>query len=328
MIAVTGANGLLGSFVIRKLIDTQTPFIAVKRKNSDTSLLSDVADKITWRDADILNPESLHESFAGVSGVIHCAAMVSFNPRDEEKLQLVNVEGTRNIVNACLILGLTRLLHVSSVAALGRQKDQTLITETNLWKDSPFNTVYGISKYKAELEVFRGQEEGLSTVIVNPSVILAPGDWDKSSAKLFKYAWKERPFYTDGSLNYVDVRDAASIIYQLYFSSLESERFIANGGTTTIKTFFDKLCVLLNKKAPGIKLSKNVLRVVARLELWRSYLTGSAPLITQETARLADTFFSYDNQKVKSALLYQFQTVDDTLSWCAEFYRKQTKLKN
>ncbi|MBL7842718.1 MAG: NAD-dependent epimerase/dehydratase family protein [Cyclobacteriaceae bacterium] len=328
MIAVTGANGLLGSFVIRKLIDTHTPFIALKRENSDISLLNDVVDKITWRDADILNPESLYESFADVTGVIHCAAMVSFNPRDEERLQVVNVEGTRNVVNACLLLDIKRLLHVSSVAALGRQKDQTLITETNLWKDSPFNTVYGISKYKAELEIFRGQEEGLSTIIVNPSVILAPGNWDKSSAKLFKYAWKERPFYTDGSLNYVDARDVASIIYQLYFSTLEGERFIASGGTTTIKTFFDTLCALLNKKAPGIKLSKSVLQIVAKLELWRSYLTGSAPLITQETARLADTFFGYDNQKVKNALQYQFQTVDDTLGWCAEFYRKQTELKN
>ncbi len=328
MIAVTGANGLLGSFVIRKLIDTHTPFIALKRKTSDTALLNDVADKITWREADLLDPESLQEVLVEATGVIHCAAMVSFNPRDEEKLLLVNVEGTKNLVNACLVLGIKRLLHVSSVAALGRQKDQTIISESNLWKDSPFNTVYGISKYKGELEVFRGQEEGLSTVIVNPSVILAQGDWEKSSAKLFKYAWKERPFYTDGSLNFVDVRDVANIIHQLYFSTLSGERFITSGGTTTIKNFFDKLCALLSKKSPGIKLSKGVLQVVAKLELWRSHITGSDPLITQETARLADSFFSYDNQKIIKALQYQFQTVDDTLTWCAEFYRKQMELKN
>ncbi len=328
MIAVTGANGLLGSFVVRKLIETQTSFVALKRKNSDTTLLNDVAEKITWRDADILDPESLQECLHDITGIIHCAAMVSFNPRDEEKLLQVNVEGTRHIVNACLALGIKRLAHVSSVAALGRQKDQTLIDESNLWKDSPFNTVYGISKYKAELEVFRGQEEGLSTVIVNPSVILAPGNWEKSSAKLFKYAWKERPFYTDGSLNYVDVRDAASIIYQLYFSPIEGERFIASSGTTSIKAFFDKLCGLLQKKAPGIKLSKRTLQVVAHLELWRSYVTGSTPLITQETARLADTFFSYNNKKVINKLGFQFQTIDETLHWCAEFYRKQTELKN
>ncbi|MBX2961908.1 MAG: NAD-dependent epimerase/dehydratase family protein [Cyclobacteriaceae bacterium] len=328
MIAVTGATGLLGSFIIRKLIETDTPFFALKRSNSDTSLLRDIESKITWREADILDLESLHEALAEATGVIHTAAMVSFNPREEEKLLLVNVEGTKNIVNACLTSGIKRLLHVSSVAALGRQKDQTLVDETNAWIDSPANTAYASSKYKAELEVFRGHEEGLSTVIINPSLILGQGDWEKSSTKLFKYAWKERPFYADGTLNYVDVRDVAEIIYQLYHSTREGERFITNAGSTTIKDFFLQLCKHMNKKPPGVKLSKGILQVVAKLELWRSYVTGSSPLITKETARLADTSFTYDNQKVKKALNFQFKTFDETLSWCAEFYRKQTELKN
>jgi dihydroflavonol-4-reductase len=327
MIAVTGANGLLGSFVVRKLMEANVPVVAIKRANSNTSLLADLPT-LAWRTADILDPISLQEAFDGVTGVIHCAAMVSFNPRDEKKLMQVNMEGTKNVVDACLIAGINRLLHVSSVAALGRQKNQTHITESNTWIDSSYNTVYGLSKYKAELEVFRGQEEGLKTIIINPSVILSRGNWDKSSAQLFKYVWRERPFYSDGTFNYVDVRDVAQQIHQLFFSELEGERFISNAGSITIKDFFQKLAVLLNKKAPAIKVSKPVLKALALMELWRSYLTGSTPLITRETARTADTHFTYANDKIKKALQCEFQTIDQTLGWCAEFYRKQMELKN
>ncbi len=327
MIAVTGANGLLGSFVIRKLHEANIQVIAIKRSNSDTSMLADL-NSLNWRTADILDPIALQEAFQGVTGVIHCAAMVSFNPRDEKKLMQVNVEGTKNVVDACLVSGIGRLLHVSSVAALGRQKNQTVIAETNTWIDSPYNTTYGLSKYKAELEVFRGQEEGLKTIIINPSVILARGNWDRSSAQLFKYVWRQRPFYSEGSINYVDVRDVAQQIHELFFSDLEGERFISNAGSITIKDFFQKLAALLNKKAPAIKVSKPVLKALSLAELWRSYLTGSTPLITRETARGADTHFSYSNAKIKNALSCEFQTIDETLVWCAEFYRKQMELKN
>ncbi len=328
MIAVTGANGLLGSFIVRKLLETQTPFVALKRTESDTALLADINPYITWRDADILDPVSLQEALDGITGVIHTAALVSFTPRDSKKLFAVNVDGTKNVIDACLVKGVERVLHVSSVAALGRQKNQSVVTEKNQWIDSSLNTHYGETKYKAELEVFRGQEEGLNTLIVNPSVILARGNWLKSSARLFNYAWKERPFYTGGSFNYVDVRDVTNLIYSLYHSAYSGERFILNGGTVPIKKFFDAAATLFNKKGPGIKVSKSILTVVAGLESARSLIFGTEPLITRETARLADTHFIFDNQKVINAMEYPFRPLEDTLHWCTEFYRKQMELKN
>lgn len=326
MIAVTGANGLLGSFVVRKLFEANVPVLPLKRLSSDTSLLADL--DLSWREANILDPVSLQEALNGATGVIHCAALVSFNPRDKDNLMRMNVEGTKNVVDTCLVLGIQRLLHVSSVSALGRQKNQTIISESNTWIDSPHNTPYGLSKYKAELEVFRGQEEGLKTIIINPSVILAPGDWNRSSAKLFRYAWNERPFYADGSFNYVDVRDVAKQIHQLYFSNYEGDRFISSAGSVTIKDFFNKLAVHFNKKAPRIKVSKSTLTILATLERWRSCISGSTPLITQETARTADTHYVYTNEKIKKAFGDEFQTIDETLAWCAGFYRKQMELKN
>lgn len=328
MIAVTGSTGLLGSYIIRKLVANNTAFVALKRKDSDVSLLHDLKEKITWRDVEITNPVSVEEAFSEVTGVIHTAAYVSFNPRKAKKIFEINTEGTRNVVNACLENNIKRLLHVSSVSALGRQKGQTILSEENKWIESGFNSTYGESKYQAELEVFRGQEEGLSTVILNPSVILGFSNWDKSSTQLFKYVWNERPFYINGSLNYVDVRDVADIAFQLFKSPLESERFILSAGSMPFKTFFDKVAQQLQKKGPSLKVSATLAKLLGRFESGRTWLTGSEPIITRETARLVDTFFEYDNQKVKKALNFNFQTIDATLQWCCEEYKRQHGIKN
>ena len=323
MIAVTGANGLLGSFIIHKLDEANIPFVALKRPGGKFSFHAPFNRNIEWREADILDPISLREALTGVDGVIHTAATVSFNPRHARKVLSVNVEGTKNVVDMALTQGIKRILHVSSVAALGRQKHQNIVTEENKWLDSPLNSVYAESKYRAELEVFRGQEEGLSTVVINPSVILSRGDWNKSSAKIFKYVWDEKPFYADGSINCVDVRDLTDIIVKLYHSAIEGERFIVNGTSTSFKTLLDMTAQRLNCKAPTIKLTRTTLSALAKLENLRSRITGTEPLITSETARFAGATFLYTNEKVKKALGYQFQPIDATLDWCCEFYRNQ-----
>ncbi|MGC3947234.1 MAG: NAD-dependent epimerase/dehydratase family protein [Chryseolinea sp.] len=215
MIAVTGANGLLGSFVIRKLLEKHDSIVGICRENSDLSLVNDIASRITWRHADIMDPVAFSEALQGVEKVIHTAATVSINPRKADQIMKINVDGTRNVVNACLEHNIKRLVHVSSVAALGSQKGQTRIDEDNKWVDTPFNSVYAQSKYYSELEVFRAYEEGLSAVIVNPSFILAEANWNISSAQFFKYAWEEQPFYISGVMNYVDVLDVAEIVCRL-----------------------------------------------------------------------------------------------------------------
>jgi nucleoside-diphosphate-sugar epimerase len=323
MIAISGANGLLGSFIVRKLIDQQKPFVALKRSGSDISLLNDVAERIKWRDADILNPLSLEEAFKDCTEVIHAAAIVSYNTRRADEIMDINTIGTRNVVNASLQQNIRKLVHISSVAALGRQKDQTLINENNKWIDSPFNSVYAKSKYRAELEVFRGQEEGLNTLTLNPSVILAPADWNRSSAQLFRYSWKERPFYIDAYLNYVDVRDVAEITCELLESSYTGERFTINAGNISFKSLFDKMASRFNVKPPSICLSKKMLTLVAKVERVRTLVMGSEPLITHETAQIADTRFFYDNKKIKKILDFEFQSIDNTLDWCCKYYNKK-----
>ncbi len=323
MIGVTGANGLLGSFIVRKLIAENEKFVAFKRRSGDTSLLNDAAEKIQWRDLDLEDPVTMDDAMKGITSVIHAAGLVSFNPRRSSLISRINTEGTRHLVNACLAHGIKRFVHISSVAALGRMKGQTRIDENNKWVEDSLNTSYAISKYFGELEVFRGQEEGLQTVVLNPSVILAPADWRKSSAQLFRYVWAQHPFYTEGSFNWVDVRDVAAAAWKLLNSGMENDRFIVNAGTVTYKDFFEAVAVRLGRKPPDIKLSKNLLKIVSHIESFRAWISQSDPLITPETARLAGTTFLYENNKIKKTLQFEFQTLDNTLDWCCHYYRQK-----
>lgn len=327
MIGVTGANGLLGSFIVRRLIDEGEQFVAFKRKGSDTSLLDDVGEKVIWRDLDLQDPVTMDDAFEGLASIVHSAALVSFDPRRAREISKVNTDGTRNVVNACLANGIGRLVYISSVAALGSTKGQTIIDENNKWVENAQHSAYATSKYLAELEVFRGQEEGLSTAILNPSVILAPADWRKSSARLFKYVWDERLFYIDGSMNYVDVRDVAAATTIVLKSGVENERYILNGGTVSFKEFFDAVANRFGKKPPLIRLNRNLLKIVAGLERVRTRLRGSEPLITSETARSAGTFFQYQNFKIENAFSIEFKPLGDTLDWCCRYYMQKPGLK-
>ena len=327
MIGVTGANGLLGSFIIRKLIAENASFVAFRRKASDVSLLADVAGKVQWRELDILDPVMMEDAMQGISSVIHAAAMVSFNPRQESAIARINTEGTRNIVNACLANDIKDLVHISSVGALGRTKGQTVLNEDNKWIENASHTPYATSKYLAELEVFRGQEEGLRTVTLNPSVIIAPADWNKSSARLFKYVWDEPVFYIDGSLNYVDVRDVATAAWLALKSGTENERFIVSAGAVSFKEFFDAVAQRFAKRPPMIRLNRNLLKIAAGFETFSAKIRRSEPRITRDTARLAGTFFQYQNTKIRKALGLEFHSLENTLDWCCEYYRQNFGLK-
>ncbi len=327
MIAVTGANGLLGSFIVRKLLKRNERFVAIKRSNSDTSLLDDVNGQIEWRDADILDTVALDEALQGATHVIHAAAMVSFNPRASKSLYRINVLGTRNVVDACLNHGVMKLVHISSVAALGRLKGMKQIDEHQKWTESTLNSTYGETKYLAELEVFRGHEEGLNTTIINPSVILAPADWTRSSAKLFKYVWDERPFYADSHINFVDVRDVAEAVYQLLRADFPGERFILNAGVMSFNDFLRRTAIRFNKKSPSIRVNHFFLKLIAFAETVRARLIGAEPLITRETARSAGTQYLYINEKIKNSLQFDFQPIDETLEWCCKYYLARTSLK-
>ncbi|MFN0189653.1 MAG: NAD-dependent epimerase/dehydratase family protein, partial [Bacteroidia bacterium] len=213
MIAITGASGLLGSFIVSKFNSQGEKVIGLTR-HKDKAIKSHQHQKaIEWREVNILDTISLTESLKEVHTVIHSAALISFNSRRRNEIFEANVTGTKNIVDCCLAAGVKKLIHISSVAALGRPKGVNTINENSLWMNDKLSPDYALSKYQAELEVYRGHEEGLRVSIINPSVILAPSDWNFSSSQIFKYIWNENSFYLGGFVNYVDARDVASIAY-------------------------------------------------------------------------------------------------------------------
>ena len=317
MIAVTGANGLLGSHILRRLAHEKMAVVGIKKPGSSESHLNDLAG-IEWREADLCDTESLMQVLQGATTVIHTAAQVSFNPRSKNKIFEVNEGGTRNIVNACLALNVTHLIHISSVAAIGRQKGVQHITEESKWVAGDLNTDYAESKYLAELEVWRGREEGLNVSVINPSVILAPPSHTKSSAQLFHYVMNEKLFYTEGQLNFVDVRDVVEMIWQMHNNKIYGERFIANGGHATFHHIFSEIALRINKRPPSVKMSSSLLSVLAMAEEWRSRIMGTEPLITQQSTKLAREFFYYSNEKAMSKFGFQFRSLENTLDWCCK----------
>src|SRR6478609_1705175 len=319
MIAVTGAGGLLGSFVVDKCVAEGEQVIALQRKQNKNS----PATNVTWKEANVTDLVSLTEAFKDVDTVVHSAALVSFNPRKSKEVFDTNVEGTKNVVNACLAAGVKKLVHVSSVAALGRKKGVTHVDENNVWIDSSLNSDYATSKYLAELEVYRGYEEGLHVSLVNPSVILGPADWTRSSSQIFKYIWDQKPFYTEGVMNYVDVRDVASMIYTLHKSDFNGERFIASAGHTSFKKIFDEIASRFGTKTPSIKVDSSLTSIVAAWEAVRCFLTNSEPVITRHTVRIAREPFYYESKKAVEKLKINFRSLAETLDFCCPYYAQK-----
>lgn len=321
-IVVTGANGVVGSFLVEQLLQTGYLVTAVVRSHSDVRSLPAhpnlLLEPIGMEDVD-----ALIKVFEPAQLVIHAAAVVSFNPARKKELTSVNIGGTRNVVNACLNCPEIRLIQISSVAALGRNPGSDVIDESNKWTESPLNSIYGESKYYAELEVYRGIEEGLQAVIVNPSVVLAPGDWTRSSSKLFRYGWEERRFYTEGLINVVDIRDVTKAILQLVASPVSGERYILNGGALTYKKFFEVMAGTFGKRPPNLKVGGIWLKLAAWYEWGRSRIFNQEPLITSETVRLATTYFTYSSEKIKRELNFDFQPVEKSIEWvCREYMKK------
>jgi dihydroflavonol-4-reductase len=325
---ITGATGFVGSHLARRLLADGYRVEALTRTPGQFGLLTNIADQIIWHIGDVTDIPSLETAIGAnrptaLLDVIHAAAVVSFSPKDRPAMEKINVEGTANVVNVCLMASVHKLGFVSSVAALGRpnpiQKNPmpgqpTVIDERQKWEESPENSFYAQTKYRAELEVWRGVAEGLNVVIVNPSIVLGVGDWSRTSTQLVKYVLDEKRFYPNGLINYVDVLDVAETLVRLMQADVSAERFILNSGTMPYRDFFEKLALALGKRPPSIAVPNWLTQVLWPIEAVRSAITGSSPLITRETARSARSLYQMNGEKITQTLDFQYHSLAETVA--------------
>ena len=330
IVFVTGATGLVGSHLLYDLLQKGYHVKALKRPQSNTlqvrktfGLYTDDADalfrKIEWTDGELTNFQSMSEAIDGCIHVYHVAAVVSFNPSDRTEMIRINVEGTANIVNVCIEKKVT-LCHVSSIGALGRSESEGLITENDLWQTARGRSAYAYSKYKSEMEVWRGIAEGLQAVIVNPAVILGPGDRTKGSSKFFSQVYRGLRFYTPGVTAFVDVRDVSRCMWQLMEQERFGERYILSAGDLSYRELFNLIADGLKVKRPTIAARLWMLKTAYRLLWLIGKMTGKNPVLTKETVHSAFQQIRYSNEKIGKTLGYEFITLEKSIEDCCKIF--------
>jgi nucleoside-diphosphate-sugar epimerase len=332
MILVTGGTGFLGSYIIKHLVEKGYAVRAIRRSNKVPSWIpKEIFDNtstgsVEWVEGDVLDVVALEEAMEGVDAVIHSAAVVSFVKKERSNMYQVNVEGTANVVNMMLEKNIRRLVHISSVAALGRTNSGGHVNEEKKWEESKVNTRYGRSKYKGELQVWRGIGEGLEAVILNPSTILGYGDWNNGSCAIFKNVFEEFKWFVSGINGFVDVEDVAKAAVQLMESTISEQRFIVNGDNWPFKKIQETIADGFQKKHPTRQTTPFLMSMAWRLERIKSIFTGKKPLLTKESARVAQSQTLFENDKILKTLPgFSFTTLEITIKKACEKYISNTK---
>jgi nucleoside-diphosphate-sugar epimerase len=327
MVFVTGGTGFLGAYIIKELVFKGIPVRAIRRSNNLPSFIpASVLNQVQWIEGDVLDLVGLEDAMDGVDTVIHSAAKVSFNGRERQEMFRVNIEGTANVVNLAIEKNIRHFIHVSSVAALGRKSNGTIVTEEKQWEDSKVNTNYAISKYQAEMEVWRAIGEGLHAVIVNPSTILGYGNWNNSSCAIFKTAYAEFPWYTSGINGFVDVEDVARVIVLLAERDISGERFILNSDNWSFKQLLTAIADGFGKKHPSRNASPILGSIAWRLEKLKKFFSDEAPLLTRESAMVAQSKTFFDSGKILRVLPgFSFTPLHQTITKACENYLKNIR---
>ena len=321
-ILITGGTGFIGSYIIKELVERGYNVRALRRSTSKLPFYipAEIFNKVEWVEGNVLDVISLDEAMNGIDTVIHSAAIISFFKKDKKEMYKVNIEGTTNVVNIALQNNIKRFIHISSVAALGRTKNSR-VDEEKKWEETRYNTHYAISKYRSELEVWRGIAEGLNAVIVNPSTVIGYGDWNTSSCRIFKTVYDGLSWYPVGVNGFVYVEDVARAAAQMIENDITEQRFIINGGNWPFRQLFNTIADNFGTKHPFRKASPFMGEVAWRLERLKSFFTGKRPLLTKETAAVSYSKTYFDNKKILAALPgFSFTTLEEGVQKACKSY--------
>ncbi|MFK5983139.1 MAG: NAD-dependent epimerase/dehydratase family protein [Flavobacteriaceae bacterium] len=336
MILVTGGTGLVGAHLLYALVNGGDQVRAIHRKSSDLEAVKNVFsyytnepdllfDKIEWMLADITDVPSLTNAFKGIDYVYHCAAYISFNPRHLPVLKKVNVEGTANIVNFSLAESVKKLCYISSIATLGKSNNGSLITEETEFNPEDKNSVYSITKHDAEMEVWRGTQEGLDAVIVHPGVILGEGIWSSASGGILRTVNKGVKYYTTGGVGMVDVQDVAKAMISLLKSDLKNDHFILVGKNISYREFLSKIAENLHKKTPQKSISKGMMMAFASVDWFSSKLFRTKRKLLKATVRSLYNESFYDASKIEKEINFNYTPYEKTIERVSRNYIRDFK---
>ena len=323
MILVTGGTGLVGARLLYDLTLEGRNVRALRRKNSTDKILDlvfsekpSLKDRIEWFEGDVTDVHDVLESMNGVEEVYHCAAKVSFHSSEYREIMKVNVEGTANMVNMAMESGVKKFCHVSSIAALGRVEENKVMNEQVMWKSSKYNSMYAVSKYSGEREVWRAMEEGLNAVIVSPAIIVGPGDWKTGSSAMFSQVYNGMKYYSLGVNGFVGVNDVTLYMRKLMEKNISGQRYIVSAENKTYQEIFNMIADSFQRPRPTIKVNGTLSELGWRAEALRSFFLRRIPFITRETARNSQLKWFYTSEKIVNAVGNYFtplqQSVDDT----------------
>jgi len=320
--AITGANGFLGVHIIHHLLNSGHSVRAIIRPNACLdefklikqryALSKDRYSNLSWHTCELFDVVGLEQAFYGADYIVHLAGKISYRKKDLASLIQINQEYTANVVNVALSLKVKKLLFCSSIAAISKNSKNEFITEESEWDDEIAHSNYGFTKYLGECEVWRGREEGLATVAINPGIILGYGDSKKGSNKLFDNAKSGFPFYSRGITGWVGVRDVARIAERLCLSDITGERFIVVSENKSFKDIADTMTDALGTKRTGIEI-KGILHKVAYGIVAVKEFLGLGGMLSKETVRASVSINHFDNSKVKKALGYDFETMKEVI---------------
>lgn len=333
MILITGGTGFLGAHLLFKLLSENQIVRAIYRNENKlkqvkrifsyyTKDADTLFNSIEWVKADLNDIPSLMEAFKSITHVYHCAAFVSFEPDKFNSLQKINIEGTANIVNLCLSEHIKKLCYVSSIAAIGKPKKGVITTEETDWNPEADNSVYAITKYGAELEVWRAAQEGLNTIIINPGVIIGPGIWKHGSGSIFKTIYQGTNYYTSGLVSLVAVHDVVNCMTQLMNSALINERFIIVAENWGSEQFIKTIAHALNVKPPSKEAKKWLLQLGWRLDWLTHKLFGKRRKLTRQLADSLISKTAYSSAKLKEHLKTEFTPIHDSIATTAALFLK------
>ncbi len=333
MILVTGATGLVGSLLTLELLQKGYDVIATHRATSNIEKLKTIFsyyvdseqaikyfNQLQWREVDLLNAYDIYQALEGIDTVFHTAAIVSFTAKDKKEILINNVEGTKNIVNAALERNVKKFIHVSSVASLGENPGGIITEDTQAIPEQKIST-YSKSKYYSELEVWRAQQEGLNTIIVNPSIILGPlPDWKrKVIGKMLYIIWEGLPFYINGRTGFVDVRDVVRAMIMLSEKETFGQRFIINAENLTIKQVLDMVADAMGRPRPKYLITENWIKTVFWLDQVRSRLTFTDPLLTKEYIKYINIDQQFSSEKLLKTLPeFHYTPIKETINFAVE----------